>query len=118
MRRVSPFSFSSMEGTAERGTRSDTVDWVRWSAGLEPTCGGLDERMPVLDVGAGVGYVTQALAVACRFVGRGRPGDDDRGSNGGNSEGAGRFTPAVEGRDGSRFGFRDDGESITAGWVS
>jgi hypothetical protein len=113
MRRVSPFSFSSMEGTVERGTRSDAVDCVRCRAGLGPTRGGLEERMPVLDVGAGVGYVRKALAVACLLFGRGRPGDEDKGSNGGSSEAACRFTPAVEGRDGSGVVFCDGVESIT-----
>ena len=49
----------------------------------------------MLDVGAGVGYLTKALVPACRLDGRGKPGDDERGSNGGSSEGAGRLTPAV-----------------------
>jgi len=39
--------------------------------------------------------LTKALVPACRFAGRGKPGDDERGSNGGSSEGAGRLTPAV-----------------------
>ena len=59
--------------------------------------------MPVLDVGMGVGYFRKALDVACRFEGRGRPGDEDKGSssNGGSSDGAGRLMPATEGRVGS-----------------
>jgi hypothetical protein len=40
--------------------------------------------------------------VACRFAGRGKPGDDENGSNAGRSEGAGRFTPAVVGSEGSK----------------
>jgi hypothetical protein len=39
-------------------------------------------------------------ALACLFSGLGNPGEDDRGSNGGSSVGAGRFVPA-EGNDGS-----------------
>ena len=57
--------------------------------------------MPVLEVGMGVGYLRKALDVACRFEGRGRPGDEDKGSNGGSSDGAGRLMPAIEGRVGS-----------------
>jgi len=57
--------------------------------------------MPVLEVGTGVGYLRNAPEVAWRFVGRGKPGDDENGSNAGRSEGAGRFTPAVVGSEGS-----------------
>jgi hypothetical protein len=69
--------------------------------GRAPTRGGLEERMPVLEVGTGVGYLRKAFEVACRFVGRGKPGDEESGSNAGRSEGAGRFTPAVIGSEGS-----------------
>lgn len=55
--------------------------------------------MPVLDVGTGVGYLRILApmdpARACLLNGRGRPGEEDRGSKGGSSEGAGRFTPAT-----------------------
>jgi hypothetical protein len=56
--------------------------------------------MPVLEVGIGVGYLRKALdpfdpSRACLFTGRGRPGEEDRGSNGGRSEGAGRLVPAI-----------------------
>lgn len=68
---------------------------------MYPTRGGLDDRMPVLEVGMGVGYFRKALDVACRFEGRGRPGDEDKGSNGGSSDGAGRLMPATDGRVGS-----------------
>ena len=57
--------------------------------------------MPVLEVGMGVGYFRYALAVACRFAGRGRAGDEENGSNAGSRDGAGRFTPAVDGSEGS-----------------
>lgn len=57
--------------------------------------------IPVLEVGTGVGYLRKALDVACRFVGRGRPGEEERGSKAGSKDGAGRFTPAVEGSEGS-----------------
>jgi len=73
--------------------------------------------MPVLEVGTGVGYLEKALATACRFIGRGRPGDEERGSNAGSREGAGRLTPATEGSDGSRARLLPVGgeESIIAG---
>jgi hypothetical protein len=32
------------------------------------------------------------------LVGRGKPGEEEKGSKAGSNEGAGRFTPAVEGR--------------------
>jgi hypothetical protein len=35
--------------------------------------------------------------------GRGKPGDEENGSNAGSNEGAGRFTPAVEGKLGWAF---------------
>jgi hypothetical protein len=42
------------------------------------------------------------LERAWRFAGRGRPGEEERGSKAGRREGAGRLTPAVEGSEGSR----------------
>lgn len=86
----SPFSGSSTAGTAERGARSEVV---RARPGLG---GGELDRMPVADVGTGVGYLRYARPVFWRFDGRGSPGDDDRGSKAGSSDGAGRFVPAVE----------------------
>lgn len=79
-----------MEGTAERGVRSETP---RPSFSRR---GELD-RMPVLDVGMlGVGYRRWgAEPTFWRLAGRGRPGDDD-GSKGGSSEGAGRFSGDVD----------------------
>lgn len=92
---------SITDRTSESGARSETDDCVRWSEGRGPTRGGLDERIPVLEVGTGVGYLRKALEVAWRFAGRGSPGDEERGSNAGSSEGAGLLTPAVEGSVGS-----------------
>jgi hypothetical protein len=66
--------------------------------------------MPVLDVGTGVGYFRNALEFACRLEGRGRPGEDDRGSNGGSSDGAGRFVPPLVGSVGSGTLLLDGGE--------
>lgn len=43
--------------------------------------------------------------------GRGRPGEEEKGSKAGSSEGAGRFTPAVDGKAGRAFSLLGD-ESI------
>ncbi len=91
MQSISPFSLSSREGTADRGARSDAVDCVR----TKPDLVGEEERMPVLEVGMGVGYLKKGAGPsrpsrATRFKGRGRPGEEE-GSKGGSKEGAGRF---------------------------
>lgn len=84
---VSPFSESSTPGTADRGARS----------GAEARGGEL-ERIPVLDVGTGVGYLRWARPeqafVFWRLTGRGSPGEDESGSKGGSRVGAGRLDPA------------------------
>lgn len=54
----------------------------------------------MLEVGTGVGYFWNALdprspSRACFFNGRGNPGEDERGSNGGSKDGAGRFIPRM-----------------------
>lgn len=90
MKSISPFSLSSREGTADRGARSERVVCVR----TRPR-GGEDERIPVLEVGIGVGYLTKGIGPsgpsrAPRFKCLGRPGDEE-GSKGGSKEGAGRF---------------------------
>jgi hypothetical protein len=88
---VSPFSGSSTVGTAERGARSEAE---RTRAG-RCRSGELD-MMPVLEVGTGVGYlVDPPLPVFWRLRGRGKPGDDERGSNGGSRDAAGRLLPVV-----------------------
>lgn len=69
--------------------------------------------MPVLEVGIGVGYLRKAFDVACRFMGRGKPGDEESGSNGGSKVGAGRLTPAVDGSEGSAALLVEGEESIT-----
>jgi hypothetical protein len=127
--RVSPFSLSSKLGTADSGARSDTL---RCRTGRR--CGGELERIPVLDVGTGVGYLRRAWwlllempllppptlipflpvmpspcawlskPVFWRLSGRGSPGDEESGSNGGRRDGAGRLEPAME-EDGERHGF-------------
>lgn len=88
MATISPFSGSSTAGTADRGARSEVV---RARPGRR---GGELDRMPVLEVGTGVGYLSCAFPVCWRFNGRGRAGEEERGSNGGSNEGAGRFVPA------------------------
>lgn len=117
-------SFSSIDGTAERGARSEREDCVRIKPGRVPADrGGDDDRIPVLDDGIGVGYLRWAFPLAgppraCRLTGRGKPGEDDRGSNGGSSVGAGRLTPPMA--DGPAGGsdsaaFFDGDESIAGG---
>lgn len=94
MMRISPFSASSTDGTDPRGTRSE---------GLRASCGlrrGELDRIPVLDVGTGVGYLRWASWPRFwRLSGRGRAGDDERGSNGGRRDGADLFDPASEEED-------------------
>jgi hypothetical protein len=110
MRSSSPESGRMMVGTEESGARSDTEDWVRCRPGL-PFCkgGGEEDRIPVVDVGTGVGYFLYAASCcegepsACLFEGRGRAGEEEKGSKAGSSEGAGRLTPAVAGNDGCRL---------------
>ena len=91
---VSPFAGSVTDGTAESGALSLAEDWDRERAGWRGR-GGEDERIPVLEVGTGVGYFRYAsLAVAWRLAGRGSPGDEESGSKGGRSDGGGRVLPA------------------------
>ena len=62
-----------------------------------------------MDVGIGVGYFRYAASrsdgdkTACLLEGRGKAGEEDRGSKAGSSEGAGRLTPAVAGEDACRL---------------
>lgn len=112
MQSMSPFSLSSRDGTVDRGARSDTIDCARsvtTPAGWSWRRGGEDERIPVLEVGIGVGYLTKeagplGLSRAILFNGLGRPGDDE-GSKGGSKVGAGRFldpsSPETGGKEGS-----------------
>lgn len=66
--------------------------------------GGDDERIPVVEVGTGVGYLLNDLSKpgegARRFDGRGNPGEEENGSKAGRSDGAGRFTPEIGGNEG------------------
>lgn len=106
-------------GTAESGARSGATP-------VRP--GGELDKIPVLDVGTGVGYLRwtrerpllepESGAVFWRLAGRGSPGEDERGSNGGRRHGAGRLEPArgfMTGRVGSaerRFVGEDCNESM------
>jgi hypothetical protein len=104
--KTSPFSGRVIEFTAERGARSESMDWVLCKPGLEPKRGGDEDRMPVVEVGIGVGYLPWAFSRssggewALLLEGRGKPGEEENGSNAGSRLGAGRFTPAVDGRSG------------------
>lgn len=75
-----------------------------------------------MEVGIGVGYFWYAASRsegedrACLLEGRGKPGEEEKGSNAGRRDGAGRFTPAVEdGRLGWEFILLGD-DSIMAEW--
>ncbi len=110
MRSSSPFSGRVMEGTAESGARSETEDWVRCRPGLSSGMrGGEEDRIPVVEVGTGVGYFSYAASrregenSACLFEGLGRPGEEEKGSKAGSSDGAGRLTPAAAGNDGDKL---------------
>ena len=110
---------SSIEGTDARGVRSESVDVVRCSPSRRVlrARGGDEERMPVEDVGTGVGYWNLPLPylvggenldkrfssgdARTRLAGRGNTGEEDTGSNAGKRIGVdstGRFTPAAGGR--------------------
>ena len=105
MRTGSPLSSSVIDGTAARGARSETADCVRCIGGRRNECtgGGEEDIIPVEEVGTGVGYFwlegtfSDGKTRAWRFAGRGKPGEEENGSNGGNNDGvgAGRFTPAT-----------------------
>ena len=57
MSNSSPEAGRIIVGTVERGVRSEREDWVRCRPGLGSGIrGGEEERIPVVDVGIGVGY--------------------------------------------------------------
>jgi hypothetical protein len=98
IRKISPFSGIVIEGTAERGARSETEDCVRWRPGLVWIRGGEEDRIPVVEVGIGVGYLAYTASRSdgeerAFLVGRGSPGEELNGSNAGKR----RFTPVFEG---------------------
>lgn len=51
----SPFKGRSRVGTSPRGARSESVDTARWRLGRVRRDGGDDGRIPVEEVGTGVG---------------------------------------------------------------
>ena len=97
MSKGSPFSDNIRVGTADKGARSEPAEKVRRvEERAAATPGGEEDRILVDEVGTGVGYET-AGSRATRFDGRGREGDELKGSKAGNRE-AGRFTPATGAR--------------------
>lgn len=95
----SPLLSNSIEGTADRGARSEKEDMGRGGRVLG-SCGGDDDGIYVEEVaGSDLGKLPSSSSneeTRERFAGRGKDGDDDDGSNAGNSEGAGRFMPTIE----------------------
>lgn len=102
----SPCLESSIEGTVDRGARSERVEAVRWKAArrMFPGCGGDEGTKVDEDVGTGVGsicfpWICLKGDAACvgRFKGRGRTGGEDSGSKAGSKDGAGagRFSPMI-----------------------
>ena len=84
---------SPLAGRSRRGTSWSTVLVDNWDILLcnpdRGRAGGDDGRMPVEDVGTGVGYclTSSRRSSNLRLVGRGRPGEEERGSNAGSSDG-------------------------------
>lgn len=103
---TSPFSGRSTVDRVDKGSRSEALVDVRTKGGRRT--GELD-RIPVLEVGTGVGYLRRAwlpllalpVPVFWRFNGRGSPGDEESGSNAGSRDGAERFWPAAGGDEGT-----------------
>ena len=69
IKRVSPFSGRTTEGSADSGALSEIDDCVRCRLGRAWTCGGEEDRIPVVEVGIGVGYFS---LVASRSEGEDR----------------------------------------------
>jgi hypothetical protein len=70
-----PLAGRVIEGTADNGARSETVDWVRLKDGLGAAgCweigGGEDGRIPIEDDGTGVGYRFSSSVVVVVRSGR------------------------------------------------
>lgn len=92
-----------MVGTAERGALS-IDDWVRCRPARACAAGGEEERIPVVDVGIGVGYLyaDSYSAVEVRTLLLFRPGkvgeEEGSGSKAGSKVGTGRFVPAIAGK--------------------
>lgn len=112
----SPLLSNSIEDTADRGARSEKEDMGREGRVLG-SCGGDDDGIYVEEVAASdLGKLPLSFSnedTRERFVGRGRDGDDDDGSNAGNSDGAGRFVPTTE----EPGNFTLLGEELIPSWV-
>lgn len=113
----SPCSESSIEGTVDNGARSETAEKVLVEPGRRVRIGGggEEEGMSVEEVGTGVGYERSLLAdFACgdawgrRFMGRGSVGEEEKGSNAGSRDGAGRLVPTA-GEMGTGAGLGEEG---------
>lgn len=93
----SPLSGSVIDGSAERGTRSEREDWLLARRGLRAETGrGGDEKIPRDEEGAGVRYLFSWSSGGMRDLRRFEHGGDENGSNAGSrGPGAGRFTPAT-----------------------
>ena len=77
-----PCLSSSIDGTEERGVRSENAESVLANPARRVlgSWGGDDGIMPVEDVGIGVGYLDFLPSdgdVRDRFVGRGKEGEDE-----------------------------------------
>lgn len=112
----SPLLSNSIEGTADRGARSEKEDTGREGRVLG-SCGGDDDGIYVGEVAiSDFGQLPLSLSneeTRERFVGRGKDGDDDEGSNAGNSDGAERFVPTIE----EAGNFTLLGEEFIPSWV-
>lgn len=98
MSKGSPLSDNIKVGTVDRGLRSEPAEKVRRVEDrAAATPGGEDDRIWVDEVGTGVGYFKTSGSRATRFEGRGREGDELKGSKAGSRE-AGRFMPATGAR--------------------
>jgi len=84
-RTSSPLEGTITVGRSDSGARSDSDDRVRCRPGRR---GGDDGRMPVEDVGTGVGYDScwSSMALNLRLLGS-PGGEEENGSNAGNREG-------------------------------
>lgn len=99
MSKGSPLSGNIRVGTADKGLRSEPAEKVRRVEDrAAATPGGEEDIIWVDEVGIGVGYFETAGSRATRFEGRGREGDELKGSKAGSRE-AGRFTPATGARE-------------------
>jgi hypothetical protein len=63
---------------------------------------GDEDKIPVVEDGIGVGYFRYAPSCsseekACRFEARGKPGEEENGSNAGRREGTFRLAGTIEG---------------------